>query len=101
MMCFWQISQDPVTRYASNITLGVWHTCHQYTNRVEGEREVSVETKKLLRWRIVDREAYPVPGQVGSIPSSNLTYNNTRLGFVYGLPLNKYIYPYKSSKILN
>jgi hypothetical protein len=96
-VCWWQITQDPVFCYAGPHRIGEWQSCQEFTRRAEGEREISAEMKRRLRWRFIDREDHTITDQIPSATQSSTTpqveLNNTitQLKISYGVPFNEYV----------
>jgi len=79
--CFWRISRDPVYCKVESFDIDVWQSCQFHLNRVDGERQVSAETKHRLKWRISEDNK-----------SSNDTTGPLKLGkfeIVFSVPLDE------------
>jgi hypothetical protein len=89
MTCFWQISRDPVHCKAELFDLGMWQSCQYHLYRVDGERKVSSETNRRLKWRVYEDNN-----------SSNNTSGTLKFGkleIVFSVPLDEYIKSFTKS----
>jgi hypothetical protein len=87
--CFWQISRDPVHCKAESFDLDKWQSCQYHLYRVDGERKVSAETNRRLKWRVYE---------------DNNSYNDTtgplkfgKFEIVFSVPLDEYVKSFTKS----
>jgi hypothetical protein len=69
-----------------------WSSCQEYFRAVEGEREMSEQAKKWLKWRILDFKESRGTKSADLVPlRPEVPFRSLRLEIVNGIPIKQYV----------
>jgi hypothetical protein len=96
--CGWVIPDTPVQcgfegdAIDRKESVNGWFSCQEYPRAVEGEREVSEQAKKWLKWRILDFKESQGTKSADLVPlRPEVPFRSLRLEIVNGIPIKQYV----------
>jgi len=90
IQCGWEGTRgDAIDRKES---VNGWSSCYEYLRAVEGEREISEEANKWLKWRILDfKESQGTKSADLKPLTPKVPFRSLKLEIVNGIPIKQYV----------